>query len=343
MNIGILTRGDREVVLLAVLAMFVLALGLWSKGLLEFSLQSYLGNAVVFSLAGIPFLAVFVFKTVVLGRPESPLRSIIDAFASAEWRCRSFGALAIIVSLISFMPLFSSMKSSVPLFNAYSWDAYFIDLDRQIHGRDPWALLQPVLGYPFVTSVLSAFYHFWLVLLYIVALFFALRTKQPEVRQRYFMSYFILWPLLGVGLAIAFASVGPCFVEPILGRNEFVPLMDYLRSANEHYPVHVLRVQEMLLQGYKQSDNGLGRGITAMPSMHVSQALLFFLAMRHVSGIAAWLFGSFFFLILIGSVHLAYHYAVDGYVAIAITALVWKLSGWWVSRDGKPASAGSTG
>ena len=138
---------------------------------------------------------------------------------------------------------------------------------------------------------------------------------------------------MGVGLATAFASVGPCFVEPIIGRDDFVPLMQYLRHADQSNPVLVLHVQDMLLAKYENRNNGLGSGISAMPSMHVSMAMLYFLTFRHVSKLAGWLSGAFLVLILIGSVHLAYHYAVDGYAAIIVTAIIWKISGWWASRS----------
>jgi hypothetical protein len=49
--------------------------------------------------------------------------------------------------------------------------------------------------------------------------------------------------------------------------------------------------------------------------------------MRKESRFAGLYFGIFTVIILIGSVHLAYHYAVDGYVSIAATWLIWLAAG----------------
>jgi membrane-associated phospholipid phosphatase len=105
--------------------------------------------------------------------------------------------------------------------------------------------------------------------------------------------------------------------------------MLYLQTANQDYPLMVLDVQKTLLDWQQSGGSQLGRGISAMPSMHVSLAFLFFLMMRHVSPLAGRLFGVYFVIILIGSVHLGYHYAVDGYVSIIITGLIWKATGYF--------------
>src|SRR3546814_10705009 len=70
--------------------------------------------------------------------------------------------------------------------------------------------------------------------------------------------------------AIMLASVGPAFLEPIIGNDHFREQMEYLHQAGETHTVLVLEVQRLLLQWYEAGDYGLGRGITAMPSMHVA-------------------------------------------------------------------------
>ena len=56
-------------------------------------------------------------------------------------------------------------------------------------------------------------------------------------------------------------------------------------------------------------------------------AFLFYLAIRRISKYAGWFFGLFALVIQIASVHLAYHYAVDGYVSIILVALIWWVMG----------------
>jgi len=100
------------------------------------------------------------------------------------------------------------------------------------------------------------------------------------------------------------------------------------------WPIRVwaLGVQEDLWSTYEAATTGLGSGISAMPSMHVAVAVLMALAMHRVNrwvGVAFWAFA---LIIQIGSVHLAWHYAIDGYVAAVMVVAIWKGTGWVVDR-----------
>jgi hypothetical protein len=76
-----------------------------------------------------------------------------------------------------------------------------------------------------------------------------------------------------------------------------------------------------------------GSGISAMPSIHVSAAVLFALLGWRVDRRLGIGFTIFAIVIMIGSVHLAWHYAIDGYLSAALTLVIWWVCGWWVGRD----------
>ncbi len=65
----------------------------------------------------------------------------------------------------------------------------------------------------------------------------------------------------------------------------------------------------------------------------------------HVLALLGWrthrllgvLFGVYCGIILIGSVHLGWHYAIDGYVGIAVSYALWRCVGWWLARSAPSA------
>lgn len=303
-----------------------------SRGVTGFRPTGYIANLIIYLSALLFVLLPLTAARLWRHRPKSPLAFLARLFTTGDLGVRLAGGAPMLIALAVFMSTFSTMKSALPLFSAYVWDDSWIALDRALHGTDPWRLLQPLIGQPLISSALSVLYHLWILLIYAGGIWFCFFVDDRDLRTRYLIAYFACWTVIGVVMAIALASVGPCFLAPMLGDTRFVEQMDYLRQANTRYPIMVLQVQDQLIAWHQSGDKGLGRGISAMPSMHVSLAFLFFLAMRQVSKWAGFFFGAFFVAILIGSVHLGYHYAVDGYIAMAVTGMLWALAGQYVQR-----------
>lgn len=303
-------------------------LALWGAGVPFNPIRSTLFNLFLFFGAWLPLVAILAGVAVFRERPPSPFAYLRTQFFTRAYLLRQLRMIPILVTLALFMNVFSAMKSAIPLFNPFSWDEAFIRWDYLLgFGNDPWQLIQPLVGYPIVSSALSGLYHLWILLIYAGSVYMAAHQPDEALRLRYFVSYFLCWSVIGVVLAIGFSSVGPVFMEPLFGNDRFEPLMDYLRAADGEYPIFVLPVQQQLLDWHATGDFGLGRGISAMPSMHISLAVLFWLAMRRLSDAAGWLFGGYAWIIFIASIHTAYHYAVDGIVAAAVTWLIWWLVG----------------
>jgi membrane-associated phospholipid phosphatase len=81
-----------------------------------------------------------------------------------------------------------------------------------------------------------------------------------------------------------------------------------------------------------------GSGISAMPSLHVGGATLCALLGWRTDRRLGWMFIVYAGIIMIGSVHLGWHYAIDGYVAGLATVAIWGAVGAILRRS----SAGDT-
>ena len=224
-----------------------------------------------------------------------------------------------------FLNAFSLFKGRIPAFQPFAyWDKAFMEMDRWLHfGFDPWQISWSIFSSPWMTLVIDIFYISWFYVIYGTLFAVILLDNNAVRRTRFIFSHIFMWVLLGSIAAVGFSSAGPCFYEATVGPlASFADLMARLNTVHGSYPLFAIDLQTMLWDGYSGARSD-AEGIAAMPSLHIAQVALVALLAQTISkrlGIAAWIY---VFIIFIGSVHLGWHYAVDGYVSIIGAMAIW--------------------
>ena len=276
-------------------------------------------------------VAVFLFRLlqyVLVIKPDSPVKQMGRDIASLFTKPAALiTGLPLLAAMVVFNKGMLELKPMIPLVKPFSFDEAFMQLDRSLHfGVDPWVWLQPVLGHDLVTFAISIAYNFWFLALFGTFMWFGFARQASALRSQFFISYMLCWWIGGGLLAVYFSSAGPVYYSNIgLSPDPFVPLMDYLRDVDTRWPIWSLFTQQALWDGY--TGKGPAIGIAAFPSMHNASAVLFALAACRLSKLAGWIFSIYAAIILVGSVHLGWHYAVDGYGAIVLALVCWWIAG----------------
>lgn len=299
---------------LAVLAYALLALAVSPSGF-AFMIQSYVGQALMLAIlliAGLP-IAALIF------RPRAPIAFILDLLRERGLR------LAIVVGLFCLgLAAFSTLKMAIPRLVPFYADPLFADIDAWLHRGNPGEFVHRLIPswaqYPLANLYGPIWFVLWFGLMVVVAL-----HPDRTFRERYFWAMGLTVAGLGTLAATALSSVGPVFYDRFFGSDRFMPLMDAISaSAAGDY----MRIASgYLLEGYLRDKGVTGGGISAMPSMHLAVVTLNALMLGSLdrrAGLLGWLYVA---VILLGSVYLGWHYAIDGYASIAAVALIWGVTG----------------
>ena len=292
------------------------------------------------------FLAIFgvPIKVVLMDRPARPIQTVMRSYSAIADVQRYAKTILVLTIMVFGLTGYKETKLFIGLINDYSWDITFMNWDRWLHfGHDPWRLLNGVFGSPAATYIFSILYNLWFVFLFLFWIAAGWTQSDRGWERQFLLSFLLCWLFGGFVLAILFASMGPAFYDLIdPANNPYEDQMRVLRNHDQVFPIWALGAQETLREAYLNSSRDGIAGISAMPSMHNATTALFVFAAFRIDKILGILMSVFMITIVIASVHLAWHYAIDAYVGILLAYLIWRLSIWLTDKQDKIFQKAST-
>jgi len=265
-----------------------------------------------------PLLLVGLLAAALLHRPRSPLGFMRDKLAH-----RGVGAALILGVFIISATAFTTLKHEYSFLAPFFADPLLADMDQALHFGDPWKHLRAITPEALDPVLYSLYSQLWFVQVVATVLYAALVAERSQ-REHYFASLALSAILLSSIVRLAGSSGGPVFYDRLHGGTRFADLIVALQ--NSPAGPKTLALSNYLYDSFATNTSVLGTGISAMPSLHVALAFLnalFISSRSRIAGYAAWTYAA---LIMFGSVYFGWHYALDGYVAIAAVLFFWRLS-----------------
>lgn len=274
-------------------------------------------------------IIVVICVAMLQGR-DSPIRYLKDASLHL-WRGTALPRYAYACALLTlFFAAFLYNKMLIPKLNGFQWDSVFAEWDLLLFGgRQPWELLHPLLSTPTATIFLDIMYSLWVPLVFLFwCLSFASSNVPAQLRHTYWLATTASWILIGLVMATILSSAGPCYFAELHPElpSPYAGLNDYLASVNTIYPLGSSLTKEHLWAVYGGTSD-LPGGISAMPSMHNAQAVLFAALAYRLDRRLGHLMLAYTIIIFVASIHLAWHYAVDGIVGALCALIIWWIAG----------------
>jgi len=293
--------------------------------------------AIVLGLSGTAILATYWLGSLYPAVLLLMIWSVFPSGQGAEYRaCGPLKAIRMLLAkrwpLLLFplllTPIFNTgytvAKTAFPHFVGFGWDGYWTQVDRTMFGVDPWRITHALFG-PLASEWLARIYTIGWGLALLLVLPATILWAKARTALRVHLSFMLTWFFGGVVGATLFSSAGPIFAilsDPALA-DYFMPLDIALGQVLPDTSI-ILRTQAYLQGSIGTGAITNGTGISAMPSMHLATAALYVLLAQRtkffIPAIIFWL------IMWIGSVHLGYHYAVDGIGGALVAWAAWRVT-----------------
>ncbi|MEZ8017247.1 phosphatase PAP2 family protein [Vibrio splendidus] len=324
--------------------LFTFIVNLFVPHEIDYNIYSYLELWAMLCYTTFVFWATFYYCFLLVKRERQPAKRFLKKiralfFPVSKPLCFVILMLALNVSLSNY----TFFKSLLPFLNPFILDINFYYVDKWLHfGVIPWEITHAVLPNAMSSLVINILYNLWFFINWGMLLYFILYRKNDLLRSQFLLTYLISWFLIGNVVATLLSSAGPAFFHHIEAQDLYLQLMQRLELQSSELtnigliPIWALSTQDMLWENHINIIGSVGSGISAMPSLHVVIAVLTAMTLFKLNrtlGYIAWVYA---FFIQVGSVHLAWHYAIDGYVGALLVITLWHLIGYLLRRNSPP-------
>ncbi|PVA07354.1 phosphatase PAP2 family protein [Thalassorhabdomicrobium marinisediminis] len=224
-----------------------------------------------------------------------------------------------------FFMMFFAFKTSMPAMTGFWADPILARLDAALHFGDPYRLTHAVLS-DIPARYLSFIYtSCWLLPAFFLPVWIVALDGDEKRVRRFILLHAFVWAVLGSFLALMFLSAGPVFYDRLIEGDRFSDLLVALKVSGIS-DSNVGLAHTDLWTKYIDGENAAGSGISAFPSVHVGMATVFALYLYERFPRAKYVSIAIVAVYQILSVHLGWHYAIDGYVSVLSVWALWALS-----------------
>jgi hypothetical protein len=319
------------------------AAGLFHRAYLDEVIEQYVTIWTLVGVIGfVIFFTVNFASRAIRERPSLP-SNLAAQILRSMFRLENAAGLLCYYALAVFMGSFTTVKTILPALSGFWADPWLSSIDRALHfGHDPWLILQPLLGYHAVTQIVEFIYGpTWLICYLALIIYFSFTTQNMEHRRQVILAFLLIWIINGIVLSAMFMSGGPAFYGLITHDSaRYADLVKYLSFDSSAF-FSAQKEQHQLWALHAAGSSNVGAGISAFPSLHVSMILLCCLAASKVSRLCAYATKCVAVVIILGAVHLGWHYAVGVYIDFILIPAIWWLSGRCAAYRTPVASAGA--
>lgn len=323
-------RSDAPIYAVAAIYVAIGYIFMSGKGYLAFGMLNayYAAWSVNFGLLGPVFVTIIGIIHIVIRLNKR--RSLAYRAMFAPKRVGRFvaGTILLLTALLLFTTMFSAVKTSFPIDHGFRFDVAQADIDKAIHfGVDPWRLLYAVAEHPLVLRIVEANYNvLWFIICYFTLYWVVTSPRTTGLRIRYVLTWMLSWAIIGNLIAGTWLSAGPAYYGLVTGdMARFSDQLSFLATtAGQQNSAHAF--QAYLWKLYSSGHVGIGSGISAFPSVHVAVTTINALFIGEISRRFAGLMWAYVAFIILSSVYLGWHYAIDGYVSVVcVIAIYWAL------------------